>query len=97
MQVIPVVVTPALHAGLVQGELDALRRLFEACAPALVEAADGEVHASQSAAHVTEHLFERAWNQRAEFATADALRDWLVTENHAMALRESSRRIALQS
>lgn len=96
MHTIPDAVAPEIFAGLVRGEKDALHRLFDEYAPSIGESADAEVHADTATAHIVENLFDRVWNERANFAAPEALHDWLVRETHAMSARELSRRASLR-
>lgn len=96
MLMIPATVAPELHRGLVQGDREALHRLFDEYAAPLAEAAQAEVHTPAAAAHVVEHLFERAWHERRDVSSPEGLHDWLVGETHVMALREEARRASLR-
>jgi ferric-dicitrate binding protein FerR (iron transport regulator) len=96
MLMIPATIAPELHRSLVQGDREALHRLFDEYAAPLTEAALAEVHAPNAAAHVVEHLFERAWHERRDFSSPEGLHDWLVAETHVMALREAARRASLR-
>lgn len=96
MRTIPSSVAPDVYTDLMRGERDALRRLFEEYAPALVESADSALHAEVASAHVVEHLFESTWHKRDDFTSPEALHDWLTTETPAMAHREQARRAGLR-
>ncbi len=96
MRTIPSTIAPEVYNDLMRGERDALRRLFEEYAPALVESADAALHADVASAHVVEHLFESTWHKRHDFSSPEALHDWLTAETHSMAHREQARRAGLR-
>lgn len=96
MRTIPTAIAPDTFTGLVGGDRTALHRLFDEFAPALAESADDEVHVETAAAHIVEHVFERAWQERRDFTSADGLHDWFVRETHAMSVREQVRRAGLR-
>ncbi len=96
MRTMPATIAPEIFAGLIAGDKAALHQLFDEFAPALAESADDEVHVETAAAHIVEHVFERAWQERRDFTTADGLHDWLKRETHAMSVREQSRRAGLR-
>lgn len=96
MRTIPATVAPNIFTGLVGGDRSALHQLFDEYAPALAESADDEVHVDTAAAHIVEHVFERAWQERRDFTSPEGLHDWFVRETHAMSVREQVRRARLR-
>lgn len=96
MRTIPTTISPTTCTALVGGDRAALHELFDDFAPALAESADDEVHVETAAAHIVEHVFERAWQERRDFTSPDGLHDWLVRETHAMSVREQVRRASLR-
>ncbi len=96
MRTIPSSIAPEVFDGFTRGDRDALRQLFEEYAPSLAESADSEVHIDVAAAHIVEHLFERAWQERRDFTSPETLHDWLVSETHALSVREQVRRASLR-
>ncbi len=96
MRTIPTTIAPDTFTALVGGDRSALHQLFDEYAPALAESADDEVHVETAAAHIVEHVFERAWQQRRDFTSPEGLHDWFVRETHAMSVREQVRRAGLR-
>ncbi len=96
MRTIPTTIAPQTFTGLVGGDRAALHQLFDEYAPALAESADDEVHLETAAAHIVEHVFERAWQERRDFTSPEGLHDWLISETHAMSVREQVRRAGLR-
>ncbi len=95
MLTIPSDIAPEVHAGIASGEREALHRLYNDFAPALVDAASAEVQSATAAEHVVDHLFERAWTERAKLSTPALLHGFLVAEVHVMALHAQARRASL--
>ncbi len=96
MRTIPTTIAPNTFTGLVGGDRSALHLLFDEYAPALADSADDEVHVETAAAHIVEHVFERAWQERRDFTSPEGLHDWFVRETHAMSVREQVRRAGLR-
>ncbi|MCC7053183.1 MAG: FecR domain-containing protein [Gemmatimonadaceae bacterium] len=96
MQALPSTVAPDVFTGLVAGERDALRRLFDSFAPSLAAAVDENVGADSATSHIIDALFLEAWHERATFTSPDALHDWLVRESQALSARELARRARLR-
>ena len=96
MRTVPTTIAPDTFTGLVSGDRSALHQLFDEYAPALAESADDEVHVETAAAHIVEHVFERAWQERRDFTSPEGLHDWFVSETHAMSVREQVRRAGLR-
>ena len=96
MRTIPTTIGPNTFAGLVGGDRSALHQLFDEYGPALAESADDEVHVETAAAHIVEHVFERAWQERRDFTSPEGLHDWFVRETHAMSVHEQARRAGLR-
>ena len=96
MSTMPSTIAPDTFTGLIGGDRAALHLLFDEYAPALAASADDEVHVETAAAHIVEHVFERAWQERRDFTSPEGLHDWLVRETHAMSVREQVRRAGLR-
>ncbi len=75
MNTIPTTIAPHTFTGLVGGDRSALHQLFDEYAPARAESADDEVHVDTAAAHIVEHVFERAWQERRDFTSPEGLHD----------------------
>lgn len=77
------------------GDEQALERLFRTNYPQLADKARAELDDPAVAPRVVEGAFLRAWAERAQFETPEALDHFLQRSVHEGALREKSRRAAL--
>lgn len=77
------------------GDEQALERLFRTNYPQLADKARAELDDPAVAPRVVEGAFLRAWAERAQFETPEALDHFLQRSVHEGAVREKSRRAAL--
>jgi len=85
-----------LMTGFRQGDEKALERVFRSTFPMLVEEARTQLEDPNAAARMVENTFARAWNERAKFASAEQLQQFLHDTLHVSCVREQRRRAAIQ-
>jgi ferric-dicitrate binding protein FerR (iron transport regulator) len=89
-------ISPDALSGLQHGDEHALERIFRDEYPALMERAAADAGDPAVAARVVEDAFVDAWQARARFESPQALEEFLHKAVHVHAVRERSRREAIQ-